>query len=295
LCACTAAVDFFVALDAKAPGQSPERILILCASYFLVNFLRHLVHLVDHFFCFDLFFGPLFVTGHFCPCPFAPQLPPPTTTDDRVLFAHAPPEPASKALVALEQSHFPDSFHQSINPPLEPRSRLHPLVTHQASSPIDRRNARDRKRVWTLTARPSIPSVESANQQVLHYTRPALATVDSFSRPPLNLSDQHRRPNSNRAKSAQLVYSSVIGSCPESSQPPVVAIQKESRRSFLAGRQPISSFDGADEGYNYREGIMSSSAPSSRKSITGFISAKWPRWFFVVVLVQALICLAFEA
>jgi hypothetical protein len=86
------------------------------------------------------------------------------------------------------------------------------------------------------------------------------------------------------------------GSCAESSKAPVLALQKETRRSFLAGRQPISSFDGPYDGFQYREGIMpASGAASSRRSGTEFISTKWPRFFFMIVGLQALICVAFEA
>lgn len=48
-------------------------------------------------------------------------------------------------------------------------------------------------------------------------------------------------------------------------------------------------------GYFYREGIAPVPAPTQRRSHFEFLSAKWPRIFFIVALLQAILCLAFEA
>ncbi|KAL2756566.1 hypothetical protein ACRALDRAFT_2101535 [Sodiomyces alcalophilus JCM 7366] len=55
-----------------------------------------------------------------------------------------------------------------------------------------------------------------------------------------------------------------------------------------------------NQGYAYREGLTPStvngSSPKSSKSgWFSFMSSKWPRFFFLITLLQALICMAFEA
>jgi hypothetical protein len=87
------------------------------------------------------------------------------------------------------------------------------------------------------------------------------------------------------------------GSRPESKGPADLALHKDSRRSYLAGSQPISSFDGTSNGgYPYREQAMvSSGASSSRRSKTDFVSTKWAKLFFVSIALQAVLCVAFEA
>ena len=100
----------------------------------------------------------------------------------------------------------------------------------------------------------------------------------------------------------------------------------ESRRSLLGGDPGFSQYDnrynqvdggsssaggasgynqsynagygqGYNQGYGYhdRDGYASSSGVNSRASMTSFFSSKWPRAFFLVTAVQAVICLAFEA
>jgi hypothetical protein len=81
-------------------------------------------------------------------------------------------------------------------------------------------------------------------------------------------------------------------------EPPVLDSQRELRRSYLAGSQPISSFDGA---YNYRDSaMMASGVPpnSGRKKAlfsSEFLASKWAKLFFLIVLLQALACVAFES
>lgn len=85
-------------------------------------------------------------------------------------------------------------------------------------------------------------------------------------------------------------------------KPPVVASQRESRRSYLAGSQPISSFDGTYSDVPYRDNAMMASSPpvSSGRTkqklfSTEFLASKWAKLFFLVVGLQALLCVAFES
>lgn len=41
--------------------------------------------------------------------------------------------------------------------------------------------------------------------------------------------------------------------------------------------------------------MPSSAAASSRRGVSDFAATKWPRLFFLTVLGQAIICIAFEA
>lgn len=81
-------------------------------------------------------------------------------------------------------------------------------------------------------------------------------------------------------------------------EPPVLDSQRELRRSYLAGSQPISSFDGT---YNYRDSaMMASGVPPSagrKKALfsSEFLASKWAKLFFLIVLLQALACVAFES
>jgi hypothetical protein len=81
-----------------------------------------------------------------------------------------------------------------------------------------------------------------------------------------------------------------------------VASQRDSRRSYLAGSQPISSFDGTYGDPRYRDSPMMSSAPAassggSKQKLfsSDFLASKWAKLFFLVVGLQALICVAFES
>jgi hypothetical protein len=83
---------------------------------------------------------------------------------------------------------------------------------------------------------------------------------------------------------------------------PVVASQRELRRSYLAGSQPISSFDGVNSGPHYRDStMMASSAPASaprtKKKLfsSEFLDSKWAKLFFLIVGLQAVICVTFES
>jgi hypothetical protein len=71
----------------------------------------------------------------------------------------------------------------------------------------------------------------------------------------------------------------------------------------LAGSQPISSFDGAYTSPHYRDSTMMASAAPAGSSQTKkpplfsseFLASKWAKLFFLVVGLQALVCVAFEA
>lgn len=82
-----------------------------------------------------------------------------------------------------------------------------------------------------------------------------------------------------------------------------MASQREFRRSYLAGSQPISSFDGSYGDPRYRDDgpMMASSVPApsggpkQKLFSTDFLASKWAKLFFLVVGLQALICVAFES
>lgn len=83
---------------------------------------------------------------------------------------------------------------------------------------------------------------------------------------------------------------------------PVLDPQREFRRSYLAGSQPISSFDGAYTSSHYRDstamaavGIPPSSGRKTRLFSSEFLASKWAKLFFFIVGLQALVCVAFES
>jgi hypothetical protein len=89
----------------------------------------------------------------------------------------------------------------------------------------------------------------------------------------------------------------------ESAPIDALASLQNSRHSLLAadvnfGRQPYhqaSSYDGtAENGYHYREGIMTPSKASGSRGCLDFISTRWSRTFFLTIALQALLCLIFE-
>lgn len=70
----------------------------------------------------------------------------------------------------------------------------------------------------------------------------------------------------------------------------------------MTGSQPISSLDEATHGPHYRDSaMMASGAPASSARIkprlcTGeFLASKWAKLFFLVVTLQAIVCVAFES
>lgn len=82
-----------------------------------------------------------------------------------------------------------------------------------------------------------------------------------------------------------------------------MASQRELRRSYLAGSQPISSFDGAYGSPHYRDATymmastapVSSARPKQKLFSSEFLSNKWAKAFFGVVGLQALVCVACES
>ena len=85
-------------------------------------------------------------------------------------------------------------------------------------------------------------------------------------------------------------------------KPPVLASQRELRRSYLSGSQPISSFDGQYSQPQYLDNNMmatgvppSSGGPKQKLFSTEFLASTWAKLFFLVVGLQALICVAFES
>ena len=86
-------------------------------------------------------------------------------------------------------------------------------------------------------------------------------------------------------------------------EPPVLASQREFRRSYLTGSEPISSFDGANHSPHYRDSaiMMAPGTPvsSSRTKPSlfslEFLASKWAKLFFFTVGLQVVVCVAFEA
>lgn len=82
---------------------------------------------------------------------------------------------------------------------------------------------------------------------------------------------------------------------------PVLAPRVETRRSLL-NPDPSSFYrleDGGsqlDGGYFAREGLAPANRGSmKRASLANFMEGPWPKAFFAVASIQAMICLAFEA
>jgi hypothetical protein len=70
----------------------------------------------------------------------------------------------------------------------------------------------------------------------------------------------------------------------------------------MAGSQPISSFDGAYSSPHYRDstmmasGVAPSSGPTKKRLFSSeFLASKWAKLFFLIVALQAVACVAFEA
>lgn len=60
-------------------------------------------------------------------------------------------------------------------------------------------------------------------------------------------------------------------------------------------QQQYNAGAGAPGGYFHREGVAPVAAPTQKRSFFEFLSSKWPRMFFGVSVLQAILCLAFEA